>query len=447
MRGDRTFRPWAVPAMLAAGALVLTACGGPSGSGGGSGAGGGAAPAKAVMFSTQLAPVEEAEKMRTQVLAGFSGEVEFIGSEAGPFADRVRSDAKAGATDVSVLGGLHGDFAAFAGEDLLMDLSDVAADLKAAGISKEYLDLGKLGTDQQLYIPWMQATYIMVANKDALQYLPSGADVNKLTWAQLGQWGKAITDATGERKLGFPAGEKGLLHRFLEGYAYPSFTGGLNTTFAGADAVAMWNYLKDTWNYVNPQSTTYGFMQEPLRSGEVWVAWDHVARLIEALRAEPDKFVAFPAPSGPKGLGFMPVVAGLAIPKASGSADVGKALIKYLLTPETQKKTLEQVAFFPVIGETLPGDLAPGIKAEQQAVAAQTQAANAVPSLLPVGLGDQNGAYNQVFKDAFQQIVIDGGDPAAVLAGLKANLQQVLDTAKAACWAPDPASTATCQVQ
>ena len=43
------------------------------------------------------------------------------------------------------------------------------------------MKLGRLGTNKQLYIPWMQATYIMVANKQALQYLPKGANINALT--------------------------------------------------------------------------------------------------------------------------------------------------------------------------------------------------------------------------------------------------------------------------
>ena len=52
--------------------------------------------------------------------------------------------------------------------------------------------MGKLGTDKVLYIPWMQATYIMAANNDSLQYLPEGADLMALTWDQWRDWGKNI---------------------------------------------------------------------------------------------------------------------------------------------------------------------------------------------------------------------------------------------------------------
>jgi multiple sugar transport system substrate-binding protein len=406
-----------------------------------------AAPAGPVtMLSNQLVPVAEQEAMRNEILAGFDGEVEYVGADPGPYTDRVQAEGTTGSGDVSLIGGLHGDFSAFGDRGYLSDLSDVAADLADLGISQDYLDLGKLGTDEQLYIPWMQATYIMVARNEALDYLPDGADINALTWEQLTEWGAAITDDTGDRKLGFPAGEDGLLHRFFQGHSYPAFTGRVNTAFATSDAVDMWNWLKDTWQYVNPQSTTYGFMQEPLQSGEVWVAWDHVARLIEALKSDASAYTAFPVPAGPEGRAFMPVIAGLAIPTWAPNPDGAKALIRYLLQPDTQATTLRAVSFFPVIAGDLPGDLDPGVQAEQQAVAAQVGASDALPALLPVALGDQGGAYNQVFKDAFAQIIIQNQDPATVLAGLADTLQEVFDVSGAACWSPDPPSDGPCQV-
>jgi multiple sugar transport system substrate-binding protein len=439
-------------------AVIVAACGdgtttqAPGGAspapGGASPTVGGEAPSGPVtMLSSQFGPIEEQEKIRNEVLAGYEGEVEFVAfAESAQFQDRLRAETEAGSGDISVLGALHGDLIPLAADGILTDLSDVAAELADLGISQDYLDLGKLGTDQQLYIPWVQATYIMVARNEAIEHLPDGADINDLTWEQLAEWGANITEATGERKLGFPAGEDGLLHRLFQGHLYPAFTGAVNTTFGNAQAVEMWTWMRDNWQNVNPQSTTYGFMQDPLQSGEVWVAWDHVARLIDALRANPDEYTAFPVPEGPEGRAFMPVLAGLSIPTWAPNPEGGKALIRYLLQPEAQAATLSAVAFFPVLTGELPGDLEPGLQAEQEAVAAQLGSDNALPALLPVGLGEQGGAYNQVFKDAFQQIVIENQDIATVLAAQSAALQEVLDTAGAACWFPDPESEGTCQV-
>jgi multiple sugar transport system substrate-binding protein len=397
------------------------------------------------MISSQLVPVAEAEKMQNVILANFGGDVQFVGAESGPFNDQIRAQEQAGAGDISLIGGLHGEFSAFAKDNLLMDLSDIVAEL--GDVNANYLELGKLGTDKQLFIPWMQNTYIMAARPEAMQYLPAGADINALTWQQVSDWGKAIVDATGDKRLGFPAGPDGLWHRFFQGFAYPAFTGRVNTAFASDDAVTMWKWLTDTWDTsVNEGSTTYGFMQDPLESGDVWLAWDHAARLINALRANPD-IVAFPAPAGPFGRAFMPVVAGLAIPNSAPNPDGAKALIKYLLQPDTQVTTLNQVAFFPVIGGELQGDLDAGIQAEQKAISTMTNSSDALPALLPVGLGDKGADYNKVFRDAFQQIVMDHGDPATVLAERLADLQAVFDASGAPCWQPDPPSDGPCQVQ
>ncbi|MDQ3693412.1 MAG: ABC transporter substrate-binding protein [Chloroflexota bacterium] len=402
-----------------------------------------------VFLSTQLRPVNEAEAFRNVVLADFEGQVEFLPEDIGPFNDRLIAEAEAGQGEVGIVGGQHGDFASLVERELLMDLSELAGELADRGLVEDYLALGRFGGEEQLYIPWMQATYIMAANREALAFLPEGLDETtlqtELTYEQLGAWVTAINEDQGPR-FGLPAGQDGLLHRFLQGYAYPSFTGGVNTTFVSDEAVAMWEWLRETWAVTNPQSTGYAFMQEPLLSREVLVAWDHTARLINALQTSPDDFITFPAPRGPAGLGFLPVVAGLAIPKTAPDPEASLALIEYLTRPETQALTLQEVAFFPAIAADLPTELDPGIQAEADAVAATATDPNALPSLLPVGLGDQAEAYNKVFRDAFQRIILDEEEIEAVLADEGANLQAALDAAEAACWAPDPDSDGTCQV-
>jgi multiple sugar transport system substrate-binding protein len=330
---------------------------------------------------------------------------------------------------------------------MLEDLSDLATKLKDRNIPSASMDLGKMGSDKQYYIPWMQATYIMAANKKALEHLPAGADVNKLTYDQFKEWAANIQTATGERKLGLPGGPNGLIHRLFQGYLYPAFTGRNITEFRSDDAVQMWTYFKDLWQYANPQSASYEFMQEPLLSEEVWLAIDHTARLINAVNERPDDFVLAPAPSGPKGLAYMPVLAGLAIPKGAPNRAGAEALIEYMTKPETQILTLREVAFFPVVQADMPTNLSKGVSMEAVAVAQQTNAENALPSLLPVGLGAKGGEFNKVFIETFQRIVLKNEDIKTVLDEEAQNMQTVINDTKAACWAPDPPSDGPCQVK
>ena len=73
-----------------------------------------------------------------------------------------------------------------------------------------------------------------------MPFPPAGADIKALSFAQLADWAKSITEKTGQRRLGFPAGPKGLFARFLEGYFYPSFTGSTVTEFRSPEAEKMW---------------------------------------------------------------------------------------------------------------------------------------------------------------------------------------------------------------
>ena len=143
----------------------------------------------------------------------------------------------------------------------------------------------------------------MGANTEALAYLPDGADVNTLTWEQFGEWCQNILDETGEPKCGLP--HAGLFHRFLEGYMWPSFTGGMVSQFNSPEAAAMMEWARDSlWPTIHPESISYEFMQEPLLADEVWVAFDHTARLLDAYNTDPDNFIAFPAPCRTGGAGL-----------------------------------------------------------------------------------------------------------------------------------------------
>jgi len=400
-----------------------------------------------IFHSSQFAPVNEAETMRNVILKNSPVLVDFQPQATGPFVDIPLAQQKAGKINISVIGGQHGDFPAFLNAGLLDDVTPLLDKLADRKFPDTYVKLGKLGTDKQYYIPWAQATYIMVANKDALQYLPQGADINKLTYAQLTEWAKNAQQGTGQRVLGLPIGPQGLIHRFWQGYLYPAYTGTEVVNFKSADAVKMWTDFKELWKYVNPSSTNYNNMAEPLQSGEVLIAWDHVARLKPALDANPDKYVTFPAPAGPKGRAYMPVLTGLAIPVGGPNRAEAEQLITYLTDPKTQTLVAQNLGFFPVVSGADTSSLPPGVKLEADAIAVLQSSPDALPALLPVGIGAKGGDWNKVYNDTFQRIVIKGEDIQTVLNDQAKGMQAILDETKAPCWAPDPPSDGPCQVK
>src|SRR5215216_3206357 len=117
-------------------------------------------------FSTQFNIVEESEKFRAILADG--GNYDFTGATEGPLITLVQAGAETGQGQVDVVGSVHGTFPAIA--DNMMNMTDVLDDLSAdREFNQAYLETGLLGTQDYLYyVPWMQATYIMAANKDAL---------------------------------------------------------------------------------------------------------------------------------------------------------------------------------------------------------------------------------------------------------------------------------------
>jgi multiple sugar transport system substrate-binding protein len=397
-----------------------------------------------VFLSTQLRPLEEATKARTQILKGAPKPVTYVPEEPPQLPIHLQADAQ-GAHTISLVAALHGELAPLVA--MFQPLDENNGLIAQRGIPGDFARLAHLGTEHLMYVPWMQATYIMAASKKALQYLPPGAKLETLTYAQLTEWAAGAEKATGQRVLGFPAGPTGLMPRFFEGYLLPSFTHGVVVPYRSADAGSMWEAFKALWQHVNPNSTNYNFMQEPLLSGDVLIAWDHVARLQNAFRSKPDDFVAFPAPAGPKGRSFMPVLVGVAVPRTAPDRAGAMQLIDYLLKPETQIATLRTSSFFPVVKVELPTDLDVGLKLEAQAVQQQQSAQDALPTLLPVGLGSHAGEFDKVFVDTFQRIVLRGQPVKDVLDREAQDMQRVLNAAQAPCWAPDPPGQGTCTVK
>ena len=126
-----------------------------------------------IFYSTQLRPIEEASKVRDVLLKGAPGKVTYVVDEPPAFAVRMKAETQAGKRTINVVGALHGELQPHVSADL-QPIDDVVAKVADRGIPANLMELGKLGTGQQQYIPWMQATYVMVANKQALPYLPAG---------------------------------------------------------------------------------------------------------------------------------------------------------------------------------------------------------------------------------------------------------------------------------
>jgi multiple sugar transport system substrate-binding protein len=143
----------------------------------------------------------------------------------------------------------------------------------------------------------------------------------------------------------------------------------------------------------------------------------------------------------------MAIIAGICI--TTGKADAANAalLIDYLTQPVIQARTMGATGFLPVV--TLGKDTAipEYLEALKSAVDAQTNDGKSVPTLAPQGLGEKGTDYNSIFMLTFSEIVLEDGDIATALSANAAELQAILDGAKARCWLPDVSEKRPCQIE
>ena len=78
-----------------------------------------------IFLSTQLRPVEEAQKMRNVILKGFSREVDYITEQPQQFPVRIKAEKEGGTHTIDVVGALHGELQPLAALDALVPLDDL----------------------------------------------------------------------------------------------------------------------------------------------------------------------------------------------------------------------------------------------------------------------------------------------------------------------------------
>jgi multiple sugar transport system substrate-binding protein len=176
-------------------------------------------------------------------------------------------------------------------------------------------------------------------------------------------------------------------------------------------------------------------MDQPLLRGEVMIAWDHTARLKQAIVERPNDFVVVPVPRGPMGRGYIIVLVGLSVPKNADMTEPLKVL-DFLTSPEAQTAILENVGFFPVVQEAIGRIPEGGLKILAEGVVRQSSTPDSIVCFIP-GLGAKGGEFNETYRQAFTRIVFNKEDPAKVIAELGEKIRQLFKEVKAPLPEPD----------
>ncbi|NQT58359.1 MAG: extracellular solute-binding protein, partial [Bacteroidetes bacterium] len=122
---------------------------------------------------------------------------------------------------------------------------------------------------KQYFIPVGADVYLLLANKKALPYLPAGADVQNLSWAEYAQWANNIAKGEGEGKAvvtGVPM--KSLVYQFgglalSYGAGFPE----INTP----EAVEAWKVFASMKDAFIPSVFSIDTCVDPMLREEAWL--------------------------------------------------------------------------------------------------------------------------------------------------------------------------------
>ena len=88
-----------------------------------------------------------------------------------------------------------------------------------------------------------------------------------------------------------------------------------------------------------------------------------------------------------------------------------------------------------------------GVELAAAAIERMQSEKDALPTLLPIGLGPRSAEFDELYRDTFRLIALRSQEPRPVLDLEAEKLNRLMTETGAPCWQPDPPSIGACQVQ
>jgi multiple sugar transport system substrate-binding protein len=258
---------------------------------------------------------------------------------------------------------------------------------------------------KQYFIPVGADVYLIIANKKALKYLPSGANLENLTWEEFAKWSNAIAKGEGEGKTvvtGIP------MKSFI--YQFGAITLSYGATFPDIntpEAIEAWKILVSMKDDFIPAVLNVDSCVAPMKRQEAWLSWIHNARAGQVYSSNPANFVVAPVPEGPAGIGSIAGVSGYGILKNAPNKEMAIKFLEYITRPDIQLKIGKGTGgFIPPVEEAL-NYLGDDPEDEVIAKAVMVLKKGRV-SGVPGGDYQDWGAVKKVFDDVFVEMILNG---------------------------------------
>jgi len=248
--------------------------------------------------------------------------------------------------------------------------------------------------------------YLLCANVKGLKYLPVGANLQELTWAEYVAWAVNMARGEGEGKTAVTGvAMKSLIYMY--GGMFLSF-GSPFPSVNSPGALKGWRLLVQMKDAYTPTVMTYDNIIPPMKSGEAWLTVAHMARVGEVFSSNPSAYVIAPAPSGSAGIGSIAGTSGFAVMKGAENSALAIKFIEYMTRPAIAVKIARGTGgFLPPIDEAIA--LLGNSPADEVIKKGITVLKTGVVSGVPAGEYRSWKAVKQVYDDIFKTMILGKG--------------------------------------
>jgi multiple sugar transport system substrate-binding protein len=380
-----------------------------------------------VLDSRLWSPPAEQEYVINEILKPFGEEngvrVAFSIVEDEPLLDRAEVQQRTGNVTTDIVIAHASRFDGWVNNGFVQDLTDVVAEWDDRTFSPG-INTMAIFDGRQYFVPIGADVYLLCANVEAMPYLPAGADVQDLTWEEFAAWAVAIAEGEGEGKVAVTGVPQVALIYQIGAIALSYGAGFPDVNSEGA--VRAWETMVEMRNAFTPTVGTYNNLVEPMKRGEAWLTWAHVANVGDIYNSNPSQFVIAPVPGGPAGKGSIAGTSGFGIPVGSPNRDLAIKLIEYMTRPDVMVDLAKNAGgWIPPVSEALD---ALGDETRDEVIKMAVDVMdNGILSFIPPAYtaGGNWGQIKQVYDDIAREFLASGRIDEAYLDDMQARIESL----------------------
>jgi multiple sugar transport system substrate-binding protein len=195
---------------------------------------------------------------------------------------------------------------------------------------------------------------------------------------------------------------------------------------SSAGAVKAWENMIEMKDALTPTVSTYNSLVDPMKRGEAWLTWAHVANVGEIYNSNPSEYVIGPVPGGPNGKGSIAGTQGFGIPVGSPNREMAIKLIEYMTRPDIMLKLAKGAGgWIPPVSEAID---ALGSEAQDEVIKMAIDVMdNGVLSFIPPSYtaGGNWGQIKQVYDDIAREFLSTGRVDTGYLRDMQAKIESL----------------------